>query len=282
MWRFTRGRAALVAGLLLVGLTPMLVAATSGGAATRTVALSCGDTVMTSVTLTADITNCTGYGLIAGHGGITINLNGHRITGSSSTHIGLWDESFASVVFENGTVAGFVRGVEIDAGSATIKGLRVSANTDAGIYTFFPATITGNTVYGNGNDGIVVGCCASDKSTITGNTVTGNTGIGILVSFTAASSTVSSNRVLSNTGNGIFVGADGAAVTGNTANANGGSGLVIGSSDQNPPLKATANVADDNTSLGIELTAGDTDGGTNKASGNGSAHQCENVVCSTG
>ena len=43
--------------------------------------------------------------------------------------------------------------------------------------------------------------------------------------------------------------------------------------------KLTGNTALFNTELGIDATAGVTDGGGNKAHGNGSLHQCENVAC---
>jgi hypothetical protein len=40
------------------------------------------------------------------------------------------------------------------------------------------------------------------------------------------------------------------------------------------------NTANENGDLGIEAVAGVTDGGGNRASGNGNAAQCTNVVCS--
>jgi parallel beta-helix repeat protein len=266
--------------LVLVGMTPVLVAATSGATGSKRVALACGDTVTTSVTLTADITGCGGYGLNAGANRITINLNGHTISGSSATRDGLFDPSFTGVVFENGTITGFVRGVEIDGGSATVRNIRTSGNTDAGIYTFVPATITGNTVFANGNGGIIVGCCAADKSTVTNNIVDGNTGNGIVVSFTATGSTVSGNHALNNTNDGITMNTDGAVVSKNIANGNGNSGFVIGSASKSPPMKVSGNVANNNAALGISLDAGDTDGGGNQAHGNATAKQCDNLVCS--
>src|SRR5262249_58315605 len=128
--------------LALLGISPFLLAATPDSAGSRRVALTCGQTVTTSVTLTADVTGCAGYGLIAGANGITINLNGHTISGSGSTHDGLLDASFSSVVFENGTIKGFVRGVEIDGGSATIRSLRVSQKNHASLLTVHPRAVT--------------------------------------------------------------------------------------------------------------------------------------------
>jgi len=287
-------RLALAIGVVALGVAPFLVGAAFGRPASHLrkhtshlrrpasnlVALACGDTVTTSVTLTADITGCGGRGLSVGANGIVINLNGHEISGSGMLQ-GLFDPSFTGVVFENGTVSGFTRGVELDGGSATIKNLRITNNSGAGIIVFQPATISGNVIWGNGT-GISVGCCASDKSTVTHNVVNDNGGDGIDVSFSAAGSTISSNHVLSNTGDGINVIAPNASVTNNIANANGGSGFDLNSGAvTTPPLTARSNAAADNTALGIILGAGDTDGGGNRAGGNGSQHQCENIVCNS-
>jgi Right handed beta helix region len=269
----SKRRLAPVIAVVALGVVPLLLGATSGKATSERLAATCGQILTTSVTLTADVLNCPGYGLRAGANGVVINLNGHKITASGSSNDGLFNPSFTGVVFENGTVSGFVRGVEVDGGSATITHLRVTNNSDAGIFVFFPATIS------NGNGGIVVGCCANDKSTVTGNFVNGNTGNGIVVSFSAASSTITSNHVLANSGDGIVASAPGATITSNIANANGGNGFSISSSGQLPSLRATSNIANANTGLGINFGASDTDGGGNRASGNGSLHQCENIVC---
>lgn len=275
--RITTRRLALVVAMAgLLGITPFLLAATSRGATSKRAALACGQTVTTSVTLTADLIACDGNGLVAGAKGITINLNGHTISGSNDND-GILDASFSSIVVRNGSIKDFNRGVMIQGGSATIQSLRVSSNVDAGIYTEEPAVITGNVVFEN-NGGIVVACCDSDKSTVSNNVVTANTGTGITTGQTAQGSTISGNHVLSNTGIGIVTLTDGATVSGNIANGNS-TGFVVSSALQKSPLKATSNIANYNSGLGIKLGAGDTDGGGNKASGNGAQHQCENVVC---
>jgi hypothetical protein len=279
--QIARRRLALIlVAVAALALMPFLVAAKSSAGASKRVALTCGQTVTTSVTLTADITGCGGDGLIVGANGITINLNGHLISGSSGQY-GVLNGSHSSDVIENGKITGFARGIEIEGGTATrLQGLRITGNSGAGVFTFFPAIITANVIYANGGGGITVGCCASDKSQITNNVINGNTGSGISMSFTAAGSVISGNRVLSNTGIGVNVSAADVSVTGNTANANGTDGFDLTSSDTLPPLKATSNKAYFNTQLGISFGASDTDGGGNKAAGNGSAHQCENIVCS--
>lgn len=63
---------AVVTGLLAVAPIP----------ARSAPVLGCGSVVTTNVTLTADITGCTGDGLVVGKDGITIDLGDHKIQGS--------------------------------------------------------------------------------------------------------------------------------------------------------------------------------------------------------
>jgi hypothetical protein len=44
--------------------------------------VSCGDTIVANTTLHADLVNCSGIGLVIGADGITLDLNGHTITGN--------------------------------------------------------------------------------------------------------------------------------------------------------------------------------------------------------
>src|SRR5262245_12764369 len=279
--RITRRHGALLVVAVALAVTPFLVAARPSGTVSKRAALTCGQTVTASVTLTADITGCGARGLVVGANGITINLNGHTISGSGVLQ-GIFDASFGSVTVKNGTITGFVRGVEFDAGTNNAAtGLRIHDNAGTGIFTFVPTAITNNVIWNNASGGIAVGCCANDQSTITGNVVNSNTGDGIDVSFTATGSTISGNHVLSNTGVGMNVQAAGAKVTGNTANGNGADGMDLSSSGgAGSVLESTKNKASFNTQLGINLGGGDADGGGNGATGNGSLHQCVNIVCS--
>ena len=65
--------------LALSVVTPLLAIAPAS--AEPAPPLACGSVVTTDVTLTADITGCTGDGLIVGKNGITIDLGRHRISG---------------------------------------------------------------------------------------------------------------------------------------------------------------------------------------------------------
>ena len=70
-----RGKANIVLPLTAVVLVGM---ATSPAAAAPPI--GCGSVVTKNVVLQADLTDCTGDGLVVGAPGIRIDLNGHRIT----------------------------------------------------------------------------------------------------------------------------------------------------------------------------------------------------------
>lgn len=69
---------AILVGSLVTGFLPSSPAA----AATP---VRCGTVVRVSITLTADITGCTGPGLIIGANGVTVGLAGHTIRGALTT-----------------------------------------------------------------------------------------------------------------------------------------------------------------------------------------------------
>jgi hypothetical protein len=70
--------------------------------------------------------------------------------------------------------------------------------------------------------------------------------------------------------------ATGTLLRANIATRNGDDGIDVDS----PATSVTANVANDNVDLGIEAVTGVTDGGGNRARGNGNPAQCVGVACS--
>ena len=64
-------------------------------------------------------------------------------------------------------------------------------------------------------------------------------------------------------------------LTENRASRNGDDGIDVENSD----ATLTGNTADRNSDLGIEAVPGVTDGGGNRAFGNGNPLQCLNVAC---
>jgi hypothetical protein len=113
---------------------PALLAAAVAAAALAAPAVAsanpaCGSTVTHNVTLHSDMTCLSSDGLDVGKSGVTINLNGHTITGTSS-YDGINNYHHNNVTVENGTVRDFDYGVlyEYTAGSRIlhVKALNIA------------------------------------------------------------------------------------------------------------------------------------------------------------
>lgn len=112
--------------------------------------LSCGAVITHSTTLTADLGPCAGDGIDIGASGITLNLNGHTITGShagtaipTTQQVGVNLTNVNGVTVKGGTVALFDAGVAINAGSSnTVTRMDVHDN------------INYNLVYNTGNNDV--------------------------------------------------------------------------------------------------------------------------------
>src|SRR4051794_37666215 len=78
------------------------------GAAQATT-VHCGDTITQDTTLTNDVLNCPSVGLTIAANGITINLNGHTISGEPSAQSGINDSTGHDQlkIVGPGTVQGF-------------------------------------------------------------------------------------------------------------------------------------------------------------------------------
>jgi hypothetical protein len=88
---------------LLAAVAIAAVFAPSAGAA----GFSCGDTVGGNVTLTNDLVNCPGVGLIARQN-TTLDLNGHKISGAPGSTRGVsHDYPAYTLKLKNGTISGF-------------------------------------------------------------------------------------------------------------------------------------------------------------------------------
>jgi parallel beta-helix repeat protein len=144
---------------------------------------SCGDTLMVSTTLHADL-DCSAYNstdvLTLGKAGITLNLNGFTIKGynGSDSYSAVYS-SKNNVTVKNGTITGSFYGVYTVGGNGiTVKKLTVTGDpadsTSEGIYLY--AGI-GHTVANNTADGYYYGIDVeySANDWITGNTVTNST-----------------------------------------------------------------------------------------------------------
>jgi large repetitive protein len=165
-----------------------------------------------------------------------------------------------------------------DATGSTFDGVTLDAGTHDNL-------VTNNLLRGNGFSGVFV--IGSDDNRIEKNSVIANGegsvgGIHLFVppeepGLTSNDNVISNNRLVATDGDGVLVdaGQSGNVIEGNRASENTDDGIDVDSS----ATTLTANTANDNHDLGIEAVPGVTDGGGNKARGNGNPLQCTNVFC---
>ncbi len=157
--------------------------------------VACGQTITQNTVLDADVGPCSGtnvYGIIVGADNVTLDLNGHTVSGSPATGEGAGVFVFrrTGVTVKNGTVRDFDGGVAIEGGSA---------NTVTGITAHDNIGVVGVTRYA---DGIAI--LSSTDNRVVGNRVVHNgplSGIGIYSRLDAehprATSGISSGNLIS-------------------------------------------------------------------------------------
>lgn len=272
-------RAVVLVGIAILALS---------GADVAFAALACGQTVTADTTLDRDLEGCAEDGLIIGAAGVTLDLNGHWITGSAvgSTGSGVLIAADDATV-RNGRVAGFSVGVAADAQQgfgfdfrldslelvrngigvsafdpggltghfATIESSEISRNADRGISaSFYNVTVTDSMIRRNGGDGIHT---LESPGRYEGNDISNNGGTGLVLDDHVAT------------------------MVGNRIHGNGRSGVVLRIGSFPDPLSlsfAKDNELTNNGELGFyALSVGPWegfDGGGNIAKGNGDARQC--------
>ena len=106
----------------VVALT-VAVAVAAGGSMAQTGGLTCGATITVDTTLEADLTDCPSNGLVIGADNITVDLNGHTISGDGKPvrrcrrdqicDVGVANDDHAGVTIRSGSVRGFAIGVGV-------------------------------------------------------------------------------------------------------------------------------------------------------------------------
>lgn len=103
-------------------------------------ALVCGDTITTDTKLRGHLLNCPDNGLVIGASGITLNLNGKRITGEGEG-LGIVVEGVNDVTIRNGTVRNFGTQIHVVGSNrilvrhmtlrdGTVRGMQVTRSED--------------------------------------------------------------------------------------------------------------------------------------------------------
>jgi parallel beta-helix repeat protein len=204
--------------------------------------------------VTQDLGPCAGTAITILASKVDLHLNGHTISGSGGGP-GIYVEGASNVTVRNGTVQGFVAGVELrqavdckvtdvtarqnswsgivaqeETRGLTMSGCTATQNTDHGILFHFSSqsnTATRNTANGNGTDGITL--AGTSANSVMNNTANGNGGTGIVLSETSANS-----------------------VAQNTANQNGYAGFILGGGSSANTV--ANNTASDNACVGMHLS----------------------------
>jgi len=156
-----------------------------------------------------------------------------------------------------------------------IGGGRVLNSSQISIQVAQGTLVQGNVAIGRR---LTPGVFVQDSSAmaVDGN-VLQNNNEGVLVRGNSSNTSVSSNQATQNQV-GIVVGtpATGTLVSGNAADVNAIDGINVGA----PATTITANSANSNGRWGIAAVSGVTDGGGNRAAGNGNPAQCTpNIHC---
>jgi len=251
----------------------------------------------------------TGVSLVGTTGNVVRNL-----TVSANRTDGFFVDGFASLdSFDNQLMGNRIsanggNGIDLRGSSGNvIRANGSTGNSGVGIALTFSSlnnAVNDNVLTGNGGQGIFV-LEGANGNTLARNVIAANTLTGILIANSSRNgagsnriaengggglgivsdlpevsdaNTLTRNAVIGNASDGIFVdaGTTGTVVLGNEADENGDDGIDV----MNAATTITRNAADRNVDLGIEAVAGVTDGGGNRAAGNGNPLQCVNVACS--
>ncbi len=107
---------------------------------------ACGDTIREDRVLFHDLSSPGGDALVVSSDSVTLDCNGHRITGAGGG-TGILLDGVTGVRIENCTVEGFNRGIAIEGGGDTeVTGNTLSGNTGSGIHLL---DTSGNTIWNN-------------------------------------------------------------------------------------------------------------------------------------
>jgi parallel beta-helix repeat protein len=258
----------------------------------------CGAWITQNVTLHHDLYGCVAGGITIAKSGVTVDLNGHSITGLGEGD-GIAAAGVSGVTVKNGTVRNFEAGLRF-AGvqNSLVHDTRFSLNSDASAWI---EASTGNkflrlTMTENGDGGFRL--IGSSKNRIAGSTISGasDSGVGLegLSSYnrlvrnkvTLAGEGVkvddgTGNRVFRNTlshngGAGVEVAAEAHAtrINENHTNWNGADGIFVEAFG----AQINRNHSGCNGGLGINATQLSV-GKDNVAGANGDNVGCAGVVC---
>lgn len=196
--------------------------------------ITCGDTIVASTTLDADL-SCIGTDAIRiGADNVTLDLGGHTVSGSA-IGIGVTVNGRQNVTVRNGSIIGFFTGVWVEnTGGSTLSNLVVTDTAGPAIYLTNSNGnhVTDVAVSNSAHNGISL-VADSDENTVRNCTVHG-AGFGVIVNGGSDGNTVSECNVSGSRSSAIFVGGGGGAavsernhVVGNIVHDNPTTGTAV-------------------------------------------------------
>jgi large repetitive protein len=220
-------------------------AVASGRALAQTGELGCGDTITADTTLESDLTGCASNGIVIGADDITLDLNGHTISGDGKPvrrcprrqicDVGIANDGHDGAKVRNGSLHGFATGVLV-AGvrDNRLAGLSSSGNQFFGFVIAESARTVLRDSSGNDNpapDGDGLGVFASHDLRVVNNSFRRN-GLGMHLE-SSTDNLIKGNVVARNSDFGIFLEADGNQVRGNRSVRDRVTGIVVGPGSRN-------------------------------------------------
>jgi large repetitive protein len=201
-------------------LTFPLASAVSGGALAQTAPLSCGDTITVDATLDRDLRDCPNNGIVIGADDITLDLNGHTISGDGKPFkacsereicdVGVLNDGHDGVTVRKGAVGQFDSGVLVGrARENRVLDISSSQNTSFGFVVFRSAQILVGDGSGSRNiapEGDGLGLFESHDVRIVDNEFRRNPGPGIHVQ--ASTDTLIKGNLISHSSPGILLGGE--------------------------------------------------------------------------
>jgi parallel beta-helix repeat protein len=207
--------------------------------------IACGDTITADATLDRDLTDCPSNGIVIGADGITLDLNGHTISGDGKLvrrcrrdqicDVGVANDDHAGVTIRGGSVHGFGLGVGAFRGR---NNRFVELNSSRNQFFGFVIAGSSRTIIrdssGHDNprpDGDGLGVFNSHDLRIVNNSFRRNGQLGIHIEG-STKNLVKGNLLSRNGDMGIFLEADGNQVRGNRS-VRDGTGIIVGPGSRN-------------------------------------------------
>jgi parallel beta-helix repeat protein len=208
--------------------------------------LACGDTITSDTTLDRDLIGCPSNGMVIGADGITVDLNGHTISGDGKLvtrcprrqfcDVGVANGGHSGFTVRNGSLRGFATGVVLGgARDNLLEQLSSSQNQFFGFVIAGSARTVIRDSSGNDNpapDGDGLGVFGSHDLRIVHNSFRHNGQLGMHIED-STKNLIKGNVISRNSDFGIFLEADGNQVRGNRSIRDGVTGIVVGPGSRN-------------------------------------------------